>query len=98
MTQGIEQLKDILFNTLAALQDKDNPMDLDRAKTINETSQVMINAARSEIEFAKVNGSIDSTFFKKPALTMLGNTEKEVKQISTGTIEVDGAKTTHKMN
>jgi hypothetical protein len=35
----ISKLYDVLFNTLQGLQDKKNPMDIERARAINETGQ-----------------------------------------------------------
>jgi hypothetical protein len=109
MSQGIDQLKKMLFKTLEALQNKDNPMDIDRAKAINETSQVLINAAKAEIEFAKVNGSVDSVFFYKKALETTPNEDEDPgnllpkssvsnlikKEVKTGTLEIEGNVTRH---
>jgi len=65
----IQALRTHLFSTLTALQDKENPMEIDRAKAVCEVSQVIINSAKAEIDFAKVNGSVDTQFFHKPAGT-----------------------------
>lgn len=62
----IDRLRDSLFATLEALQDKNNPMDIERAKAVCDVSQVIINAAKVEVDFARVNGSVDSKFFHKP--------------------------------
>lgn len=64
----IQKLREHLFATLEGLKDKENPMDLDRAKTVCQVSQTIINTAIAEVEFAKVNGSVDSSFFHKPGL------------------------------
>jgi hypothetical protein len=63
----IEDLRDHLFETLEALKDKDNPMDLDRAKVIADVSQTIINSAKTEVEFLRVTGHISgSNFFPSP--------------------------------
>lgn len=62
----ISRLYDVLFETLQNLQDKDAPMDLDRAKAINETGQVIVNAAKTEIDFLKVTGRDRAAFFPAP--------------------------------
>lgn len=62
----IAALRSHLFNTLAALQDKENPMDIERAKAVCEVGTVIINTAKAEIDFARVNGSVDTQFFHKP--------------------------------
>lgn len=61
----ISALRSHLFNTLQALQDKNNPMDVERAKAVCEVGQVIINSAKAEIDFARVNGSVDTVFFTK---------------------------------
>lgn len=69
MNNDINALRLHLFNTLAALQDKANPMAIERAKAISDVAQVIINSAKVEVDFAKVTGSDTSTFLEsKPDL------------------------------
>jgi hypothetical protein len=63
MRNKIEDLRNHLFATLEALQDQDNPMDLDRAKTIADVSQTIINSAKVEVEFIKTTGQTQTTDF-----------------------------------
>ena len=49
----ISKLYEVLFNTLQGLQDKKNPIDIERARAINET----------EIDFLKATGKNSATFF-----------------------------------
>lgn len=58
----INELRSALFNTLRGLQDKDEPMDLDRARTINETSQTLINSLKVEVDCMKITGAKGSQF------------------------------------
>jgi hypothetical protein len=51
----IEQLREHLFETLKALRDPANPMDVARAKTIADVAQVVINSAKVEVEHMKVS-------------------------------------------
>ncbi|MDE3023144.1 MAG: hypothetical protein KGI54_15060 [Pseudomonadota bacterium] len=53
MANDINTLRDNLFETLAALKDKDNPMALDRARAISEVAQTIINSAKVEVDFIK---------------------------------------------
>ena len=63
----INELRKHLFETLAALKDKDNPMDIDRAKAVSEVSQTIISA-KLEVEYAKTTGEhIDFIEGKKDA-------------------------------
>jgi len=47
----IARLRDILFNTLEGLQDKVNPLEIERAKVISTVAQTMINAAKVEVDY-----------------------------------------------
>jgi hypothetical protein len=62
MQNKIEDLRNHLFATLEALRDADKPMDLDRAKTISEVAQTIINTAKVEVEFIEATGSKGTGF------------------------------------
>lgn len=63
----IEDLRDHLFETLEGLKDKEDPMDIDRAKAIADVSEKIINSAKVEVEFLKTTGAITgSGFFPSP--------------------------------
>ncbi|MBN9357444.1 MAG: hypothetical protein J0I15_13405 [Herbaspirillum huttiense] len=70
MANDISALRVHLFETLAALRDKDNPMDIERAKAVSEVAQVIINTAKVEVEHARVTGGKGSAFLgdSKPEL------------------------------
>lgn len=58
----ISDLRKHLFATLEGLQDKDRPMDIDRAKAVSEVAQVIINSAKVEVDHMKVSGGDGSGF------------------------------------
>jgi hypothetical protein len=58
----IDDLREHLFETLRALRDKDNPMDIERARAISEVAQVVINTAKVEVDYLRVNGAGESNF------------------------------------
>ncbi len=64
MSNNIEGLRAHLFETLAALKDKNNPMDIERAKAVSEVAQVIINSAKVEVEYAKATGAVGSQFLE----------------------------------
>jgi hypothetical protein len=67
MKNRIEDLRNHLFATLESLQDEEKPMDLDRAKTIADVAQTLINSAKVEVEFLRTTGQISGTgFLEKP--------------------------------
>lgn len=61
----IEDLRSVLFETIAAV--RDGSMPLDRAKTVSDLAQVMVNSAKVEVEFVKATSSDGSGFMDRPA-------------------------------
>lgn len=68
-TNNIESLREHLFATLAALNDKEKPMEIERAKAISEVAQTIINSAKVEVEFAKATGATGSNFLDMAAIS-----------------------------
>jgi hypothetical protein len=74
MKNKIDDLRNHLFETIERLKDEDKPMDLDRAKTISQVAQTIIEAAKTEVKFMEVVGykkaqTLPGTeFFGRPAL------------------------------
>ena len=75
MQNKIEHLRNHLFETLEALKDKDDPMDLDRAKAITEVSQTIINSAKAENDYLKITGQARGTGFI-PERAIQGSTKQ----------------------
>lgn len=68
MGNNIETLREHLFETLTALRDKTNPMDIERAKAVSDVAQVIINTAKVEVEYAKATGATGSSFLELGAV------------------------------
>lgn len=60
--QTIETLRNHLFSTLAAIQDKQHPMDIERARLVADVAQVIINSAKVEVDHLRVTGGDGSGF------------------------------------
>lgn len=58
----IAELRKHLFETIEALKDKEKPMELDRAKTISDVAQTIINSAKVEVDFMRMRGDKGSGF------------------------------------
>lgn len=58
MKNKLPDLRNHLFATIEALLDPDKPMDLERAKTVADVAQVVVNSAKVECDFIKVVGEI----------------------------------------
>lgn len=63
MKNRLVDLRNHLFLTLEKLNDEDNPMDLERARTVADVAQVLVNSAKIEVEHMKVAGRITGTDF-----------------------------------
>lgn len=64
MNNKMTDLRNHLFATLEALQDKTEPMDIDRAKAIAEVGKVLVDSAKVEVLYLKVmDGDGKSTGF-----------------------------------
>jgi hypothetical protein len=88
MSNDINTLRNTLFETLRALRDRDNPIEIDRAKAINETAQVIINSVKLEIDHMRVAGTDQRTDFiptltAKPVID--GETKPEIERRTTHT-------------
>lgn len=58
----MEDLRNHLFETLEALKDEAKPMELERAITIAQVAQVLVDTAKVEVAFVKITGSAGSGF------------------------------------
>lgn len=56
MKNKLVDLRNHLFATLEALQDEEKPMDIERARTVAEVGQVIVNSAKVEVDFLRVTG------------------------------------------
>lgn len=57
-------LRNHLFAALEGLQDKDEPMDIERAKAVADVAQVLINSAKVEVEYLKQCGKNGTGFIE----------------------------------
>lgn len=65
--ETITDLRTHLFATLKGLTDKNDPMDIARAKAVSDVAQVIINSAKVEVEHMKISGEKGSGFIPLPS-------------------------------
>lgn len=70
MPSNIEDLRDHLFETIKALRDPENPMDLDRAKTVGVIADRIIETAKVEVDAMRITRKSQSRFI--PLLEVTG--------------------------
>jgi tRNA(His) 5'-end guanylyltransferase len=78
MKNTMDDLRNHLFATIEALQDPDKPMDVERAKAINQTAQTLINSAKVEVEFMEVSGHRVPGKFFPSSQSQAGRTAKSL--------------------
>ena len=61
--KNIDDLRDLLFATIEGVKSGD--IDVERAKMIGELSQVMVNSAKVEVQYAQATGQKGSGFLEK---------------------------------
>lgn len=89
----IEDLRNILFETMEKLLDDDDPMDFDRAGAVARVAQVVVNTAKVELAFMKQtghggNGFIQGDHASPKQLTMVPQIKPAI-EISSATRDED---------
>lgn len=59
----INELRKHLFETLQQIRDKENPLDIERAKAVSDVAQTIINSAKVEIDHMKMTGAASASNF-----------------------------------
>ncbi|MVT36806.1 hypothetical protein GO497_02990 [Acidovorax citrulli] len=64
--KNIDHLRETLFRQLDNLVDQDKPVDLDRARLVCDTSRLLIEMSKVEVEYARVvQGAITLPFIEQ---------------------------------
>ena len=74
-TPHITLVRQSLLDTLADLRNRDNPMDLDRARTVAQVASVLVDTAKVENDYIKITGAPKSDFLEPPAYVAPGLTD-----------------------
>ena len=62
----ITDMREHLMSTLAALRDRDNPMDVDRARAVAQVAGVLVDSAKVEVDYIKATGATGDSLFISP--------------------------------
>lgn len=63
MKNRMDDLRNHLFETMEALKDKDDPMDVQRAGAIRDVAQVLVNTAKVEVDYINATGQHGGSSF-----------------------------------
>lgn len=80
---NIQEMRQILMDTLKDLRNRENPMEPDRARAISQIASVMVESAKVEVEFCKITQQDESTFFS----TSNDESDGSTRQIPSGTLQ-----------
>lgn len=65
-TPHIDAVRTELLATLQALRDRENQMDVDRARAVAQVAGVLVDSAKVEVEYIKVTGQDNAPFLEAP--------------------------------
>jgi hypothetical protein len=75
-TPHITQVRQALLDTLGDLRNREQPMDIERAKAVASVASVLVDTAKVENEYLRLTGQDRSAFLEepKPALALVAPT------------------------
>lgn len=65
----IDQVRQSLLDTLADLRNREQPMDIERARAVAQVAGVLVESAKVENEYLKITGQDRSAFLDQPSDT-----------------------------
>ncbi|WP_175770339.1 hypothetical protein [Burkholderia anthina] len=60
MSNNITTVRQHLLDTLADLRNRENPMEIDRARAVADVARVLVDSAKVEVDFIKATGTTDA--------------------------------------
>ena len=66
-TPHIDQVRQALLDTLSDLRDRENPMDVERAKAVAQVASVLVDTAKVENDYLKITSNDHSNFLEPAA-------------------------------
>ncbi len=66
MTNHISTVRQHLLDTLADLRNKDNPMDIERARAVADVANVIVKTAKVEVDYLKATNQTHTPFLEVP--------------------------------
>ena len=69
----IDQVRQALMDTLADLRNRENPMEIDRAKAVAQVASVLVETARVENQYLEISGQHKSNFMEEKRTPELGH-------------------------
>lgn len=64
MSNNISTVRQHLLDTLADLRNRDNPMEVERARAVADVARVLVDSAKVELDYLKVTGASVAGFLE----------------------------------
>lgn len=90
----ITDMREHLMQTLAALRDRENPMDVDRARAVAQVASVLVDSAKVEVDYIKATGAGGDSLFISP---LNSSPDRLLEGESKGTIQPTSTGFIHRM-
>jgi hypothetical protein len=62
VSNNISTVRQHLLDTLADLRNRENPMEVERARAVADVARVLVDSAKVEVDFIKASGATGSDF------------------------------------
>lgn len=62
MSNNITTVRQHLLDTLADLRNRENPMDVDRARAVADVARVLVDSAKVEVDYIKATSGSSTPF------------------------------------
>ncbi|APR39988.1 hypothetical protein [Paraburkholderia sp. SOS3] len=72
MSNNINTVRQHLLDTLADLRNRENPMEIDRARAVADVARVLVDSAKVEVDFIKASGANGSDFMQQEKTVIEG--------------------------
>lgn len=66
-TNNIATVRQHLLDTLADLRNRDQPMEIDRARAVADVARVLVDSAKVEVDYLKATGQANADFLEQPS-------------------------------
>jgi hypothetical protein len=73
VSNNISTVRQHLLDTLADLRNRENPMDVDRARAVADVARVLVDSAKVEVDFIKATSAAGSDFMQPEQVTIQGD-------------------------
>ncbi|MFM0495631.1 hypothetical protein [Paraburkholderia caledonica] len=84
----ITDLREQLMQTLADLRNRENPMDVDRARAVAQVANVLVDTAKVEVDYIKATGAAGDSLFISPLNSdpgrLLNGSKGDIERTPTG--------------